>query len=320
MKRNTPSNQNLSSVLCVGVGGVGGFYSERFCQKARVGVLARGAHAEHIRTHGLRVRGPGVPERTRLARVHAVYEDACSIDDDYELIVFATKTYQLTDELCRDLHRALPDAGVLSLLNGTESESVLDRFWPGAQVVAGVSRIASSRVGPGDIEVVAGGAVDIAPWQNKAQPLAERVAELLRSVGVSCALRADALQMLWEKLIWNAGFNGVCALTGRRAGELLESPETYQLVRGAMEEVVCVAQGLGVALDVSMIGTNLRATEEEFAATIPSMLQDVRAGRRLEYDAIQGSVVRGARQANVDVPINRALYALLQAFDRQIDD
>jgi 2-dehydropantoate 2-reductase len=43
------------------------------------------------------------------------------------------------------------------------------------------------------------------------------------------------------------------------------------------------------------------------------MLYDRLAGRPLEYEALSGAVVRAAERHGIDVPLNRALYALLSA-------
>jgi len=45
------------------------------------------------------------------------------------------------------------------------------------------------------------------------------------------------------------------------------------------------------------------------------MLQDLRRGRRLEHDALNGAVVRAAAAAGVSVPVNRLLVALLARLD-----
>ncbi|MGH2850431.1 MAG: ketopantoate reductase family protein, partial [Solirubrobacteraceae bacterium] len=47
-----------------------------------------------------------------------------------------------------------------------------------------------------------------------------------------------------------------------------------------------------------------------------SMLQDFDAGRRTEIDALNGSVVRAAERLGLDVPINRALLALVKGWER----
>jgi 2-dehydropantoate 2-reductase len=58
----------------------------------------------------------------------------------------------------------------------------------------------------------------------------------------------------------------------------------------------------------------------ESAAEMPgfatSMLQDLRRGRRLEHDALNGAVVRAAGRTGIAAPLNRTLLALLAALDR----
>ena len=46
-----------------------------------------------------------------------------------------------------------------------------------------------------------------------------------------------------------------------------------------------------------------------------SMLNDRRAGRPLEYDALTGAVVRRARAHGIATPCNDTLLALLEASD-----
>src|SRR5262249_52781056 len=48
-------------------------------------------------------------------------------------------------------------------------------------------------------------------------------------------------------------------------------------------------------------------------AHVPSMLEDIRSGRRTEVDFITGSLVREAARAGVDVPLHRAMYRLVSA-------
>ena len=51
------------------------------------------------------------------------------------------------------------------------------------------------------------------------------------------------------------------------------------------------------------------------ADTGSSMLFDRLAGRPLEHQALTGAVVRAADRHGIDVPLNRAILALLEGLD-----
>jgi 2-dehydropantoate 2-reductase len=46
-----------------------------------------------------------------------------------------------------------------------------------------------------------------------------------------------------------------------------------------------------------------------------SMLGDLEAGGRLEAPWLSGAVARMAREAGIDAPVNRAIYAALKPFE-----
>lgn len=48
------------------------------------------------------------------------------------------------------------------------------------------------------------------------------------------------------------------------------------------------------------------------------MLQDVERGGRLEYEALNGAVVRFGEAVGVATPVNRVLYGLLAALDARV--
>ena len=92
-------------------------------------------------------------------------------------------------------------------------------------------------------------------------------------------------------------------------------PATRDLIVTAMDEVDAVATALGVPVRrwrTARVLTDSLAALPDFQT---SMLQDLVRGRRLEYDAISGAVVRAAERAGVAVAVNRTLLALLARLD-----
>jgi 2-dehydropantoate 2-reductase len=139
----------------------------------------------------------------------------------------------------------------------------------------------------------------------------ERIAAEFSRAGFGCEVKPNLSKVLWTKLLWNAPFNAICALTDKTAGEVLSVPELAALVRDAMMELSRVAAADGVVIDERLIDATLDATRTKFAASVPSMLQDLRSGRPTEAFAIQGAVVRRGEQHGVPTPVHRALLALV---------
>jgi 2-dehydropantoate 2-reductase len=121
--------------------------------------------------------------------------------------------------------------------------------------------------------------------------------------------------VLYKKLLWNAPFSALSAITGRPAGEVLAVPGLERVARAAMAEVLSVARAEGVDLGPEDAEAMVQVTRDVFGATTPSMLQDLVAGQPTEADAIQGAVVeRGARNG-IPTPVNQVLWALIQGLE-----
>ena len=56
----------------------------------------------------------------------------------------------------------------------------------------------------------------------------------------------------------------------------------------------------------------INAASASAPGTKPSMLADLEAGRRLELEAMSGTVVRYARETGVPTPVHWAIYAALK--------
>jgi len=119
---------------------------------------------------------------------------------------------------------------------------------------------------------------------------------------------------VWDKLAWNAAFNPVTALTRRTVSAALDGGPGEALIRDLMQETFAVARGLGIDVPV-----RIDATLEHSRRVLPdfrtSMLQDLERGKRLEWDALNGAVVRAGERAGVPTPLNRTLARLLAMVD-----
>ncbi|KAL2797927.1 6-phosphogluconate dehydrogenase [Aspergillus keveii] len=169
-----------------------------------------------------------------------------------------------------------------------------------------------------------------------------RFAALVRTGGATAEIHADIQIARWRKLIGNAAWSPICALARCRDLEFLAAqtaqatpststsesaaltttataqPLAREVVQRVMEEVVSVARAAGYAGEIGAADVEMqmaRSAGRMWPGVEPSMLADVRAGRRMEVEAVLGGVVRVARAVGVEVPRLECLYTLLLGLD-----
>jgi 2-dehydropantoate 2-reductase len=296
-------------ILVVGAGAVGGYYGAMLARAGHdVTFVARGEHGRAIREHGLVVE---TPDGTMTLPATTIEDVGQASGMGADVCIVAVKASSL-GSVAAGVGPALTGGGfAIPLLNGLDSEAELAAVIGAQRVIGGIAQIASRIAAPGHIHVDAPAKIVLSPFTEGQMDAVERIAAEFTRAGFGCDAKPNLSKVLWTKLLWNAPFNAICALTDKTAGEVLSVPELATLVRDAMMELSRVAAVDGVVIDERLIDATLDATRTKFAASVPSMLQDVRHGRPTEALAIQGAVVRRGERHGVPTPIHRTLLGLV---------
>jgi len=152
------------------------------------------------------------------------------------------------------------------------------------------------------------------------------VAELAAAItrgGIPCEATPHVGRELWAKMLYNCALNPLGALLRVSYGALADSAHTRAVMDQVVGEVFAVMEACGhstfwkTAADYldSFYGEILPPTR----AHESSMLQDLRAGRRTEIDALSGAIVRLGREHGISTPANDALATLIRAQDGSAD-
>jgi 2-dehydropantoate 2-reductase len=97
-------------------------------------------------------------------------------------------------------------------------------------------------------------------------------------------------------------------------GEIVACKETYNLMRGTMQEVEAVARVSGANLPEDCVDQSMNFFSSVEPSVRGSMYYDLAAGRRLELDVLNGTVVRLGNEHGILTPINFAIYASLKPY------
>ena len=301
-------------ILVMGAGAVGAYFGVRLHQSGEEVVFgARGSNLRALKEHGLDLKSP---RGDFHGPVHAT--DDPREFAPYDLILFCVKMYD-TDAAARSLNSCLAPGGViLTLQNGVESEARLAEYFGRESVMAGCARVGAELVAPGKIVHMTTGVIEFGELDAGETPRARKIAAAFRRAGIYGELVDDILTFRWSKLLWNSAFNTVATLTRRKVGEIIEDADGIRLIRTLMNETLAVARASGAKLGADRIEALLEHSEKNLRALKTSTQQDFERGKRLEYDALSGAVVRAARRHSIAVPAMETIHATLGLLDQAI--
>jgi 2-dehydropantoate 2-reductase len=288
----------------MGAGAVGSYYGALLARDGHdVTLVARGPHLDALRESGrIAVREPDG------ARWEAPVRASATPEGSPDLVIVTTKSHH-TLAAARAVAAVVSErTSVLSLQNGVENVARIATAVPADRVLGGIAFVGLDVDVPGSVHHQAEGRVDIGDPAGLTER-ARRVHALL-APSWDVTLSPRIVHDLWFKLLWNAGFNAICAVTGATAGEALTTPDSRALVREAMWEVVAVAARHGVTLTADEV-EEMAEDKPELRDYHPSTARDLAAGKPLERDALCGFLAREGQALGVPTPVNRILDALL---------
>jgi len=297
-------------ILVYGAGGVGAFFGGLLARAGHdVHFVARGAHLEALRSRGLRITSNLIGD-VEVPRV-SVYP--CAADSGpADLVLVCVKTHQ-TDSILDDLAAVVgDDTVVIPLQNGVESDEQLVARFGRRRVLPAAVYVGATIDEPGVVSHQAPARISMGARQGFDEQRLAIIYETLASTGQVVQISPDIQRERWRKLMWNASFNTVSAVTLRTPAELLALPETRALLTAIMREVVAVAQAQGI--DLQRSDEHIAWTERASGMRTSTMV-DRERGRTMEADALIGVIVRKGSDAGVPTPASAALYALMKAID-----
>jgi 2-dehydropantoate 2-reductase len=296
--------------LVYGAGGVGAFFGALLAKAGRdVHFVARGAQLEAMRSRGLRITSTILGD-VEVPQV-SIYPRAVD-SGRADLVLVCVKTHQ-TASILDDLANAVGDDTVLiALQNGVESDEQLAARFGRSRVLPAAVYVGATVDEPGVVTHQAPARISMGAPEGFDPDRLVAIHEILAATGQAVQISPDIQRERWRKLMWNASFNTVSAVTLRTPAELLALPETRALIERIMSEVTEVARAQGIDLQRADIDQHIAWTERASGMRTSTMV-DRERGRTMEADALIGVIVRKGRQAGVATPASEALYALMKA-------
>jgi 2-dehydropantoate 2-reductase len=296
-------------IAVYGAGGVGGYFGGRLAQAgAEVHLIARGAHLQALRKHGLRVRS-----------VKGDFEVQAFATDDpadvgpCDFVLFCVKSFDTDAAAARLGPLVGEDTAVVSLQNGVENEEKIARAVGEDHVMGGAAFIFAEITKPGVI-VHTGGPTSImfGELDGRTSQRAKRLLACCEQAGFEAELSANIKTVLWAKLAFICAQAGMTAAVRLPIGEIRTAAAGWAAFSRLVAEVCAVAEADGNPVPGTAKERALALAQAAEPGSFSSLHDDLVAGRRMELDALHGFVVRRAAQHGLAVPTSEAVYAILQ--------
>ena len=305
------------NVFIVGAGAMGCLYAAAFhrsgCDVTLVDVNRE--HVSAINEKGLDLETRAGRETLKLAA--RLPEQA---DGTADLILLFTKVFQTDAALSGAAHLIGPQTHVLTLQNGLGNDERVAAHVARERVLVGIASLPADLLGPGRVRSLGEGGSRLYPAFTQDESFARQVAEKLTEGGMLAALEPRIHEAIWEKAIFNAAMNPLCALTRQTPGFFHRHEEARALIHEMVEEGVAAANASGFAISSEPIHALTLVSMTDHADHEASMLQDIKAGRRTEVDSINGAIVRAAGQAKVRTPVTETMWRLVKLEEAKIGE
>ncbi len=299
-------------IVIIGAGAMGCLFATRLAGVAQVALFDIDLQVvNQIAAHGVRVTERDCSQKCYQMPVFADVEQYAKKAD---LAIVFTKSYATTAAAQTAQALLASDGVVLTLQNGVGNVEQIDQVFGKGTAVAGITAQAANMASPGHI-IYAGAGLTRLSASAENPSAVERIQLILQQAGLETEISEDADSLIWGKLIINVGINALTALLRVHNGVLAEIPECRELMKGAVDEAVQVAQAFNITLPYSDPMAAVIKVCQDTAANRASMLQDVQRQARTEIDAINGAIVRMGKDVGVTTPVNHTITQMIKALE-----
>lgn len=299
-------------IVIFGAGGVGGYFGARLAAAGNaVTFVARGAHLDALRLHGLRVLSPlggvFIPQVKVVENITQV--------DGADFVFLAVKLWDTEVVVPQLAPLAQQGAAVISFQNGVQKEQLLLEQLPASSVMGGVSYISATIQEPGiiqhfgPIQNLVFGEIDGVPSNRSMTLLAA-----CQQAGIGARISSEIEREIWEKFVFLVGLSATTTAMRQAIGAIRSHAQTRAFLLDVMREAIKVGRARGVALAEDFADDRLAFCDTLPADMTASMYQDLIRGKRLELPWLSGTVADFGRQIGISTPCNKAISDILALY------
>ena len=298
--------------LVYGGGGIGSYFAGALSKNLHnVTLLTRGDHYEKIKSNGLEMD-------TNWGRNTENLNLVKSIDNEYDVVILAVKTYSVRSIL-NDLKNLNIGSKILCIQNGTFTYNFLSEQLKntGIEVIDGLTWIDAIRKKTGSV-VQFGNEAKIIIGKNGISKNLQHdligIANSVNSKNIQFEYAEDISKAVWEKLIMVASIGSIMCYANMDAKSTVNQKLYLKILEGMIIEMTNASISIGVKIDEKYAENTLEYILNRSDSLHSSLKEDFDQKRPLEVDEILGEAYRTGVKNNVDMTNCKMVYEKLIKF------
>jgi 2-dehydropantoate 2-reductase len=283
------------------------------------------AHVEALNTKGAKIGG--TVDMTVPVRAILPYE----MEGVYDVIFLMTKQLENREVVTKLLPFLGENSVLVTLQNGIPEPEIAEIVGP-QRTIGCVVEWGATLKGPGECELTSD-PDSMSFHMGRMEGITDGQLALVKSLLEKMCpveIEENLLGVRWSKLLINATFSGLGTVMGGRFGDVSETKEARPVALACMKECIDVGQAAGAVFapvqgkDITKLFYYKNDLKKAFANFLlpiamkkhrliePSMLQDLKKGKRCEVDAINGVVCAWGRKTGVPTPVNDRIVEVIK--------
>lgn len=241
---------------------------------------------------------------------------------ELDLIILTVKAFDTKKALLQIKDFIKPNVLLLIAQNGYGNYEIATQILGKDRVILSRIIFGARLIEPGFSEVtVFGDDVVIGQPENTiSEKILNDIANIFNQAGIPTRVSNEVYSILWDKIIYNCALNPLGAILECSYGDLASQEETKFLMDKIIEEIFLVAEHHKIRLNWK----NAEEYKNHFyknlipptAKHYPSMYYDIKANKKTEIDALNGAIVKLAKEKNLKVPVNEIITFLIKAKEK----
>lgn len=301
-------------ITIIGVGGVGGYLAGMLAKRyGDITLVARGKRREALQKNGLHLHSDLNGEIG--VRPGDIVESAEEIKEVQDVVFICVKNYSL-EEVCRSLKGCIDQhTVVLPVMNGADTGDRTRGFLKNGIVADSVIYITAFFEPDYSVTQIGKYAkiqIGLREETSETRKALQTVWECMKEAGLDCYISSDIQGAVWEKYIFNCGYNVITTYYMAMVEDLRKDPEKCREFRQLMEEAYQVAMAKHVHIREGYIDSEYQRFLNLDEGSTSSMKRDFEAGRASELETFSGYLVSEAERLGIPAPLSKKIYRKLR--------